>query len=143
MKPGQLHRSTTITDTDLAARVRHLLAQHPDDIEVRWRDFTTPRIAASVRSSLASLRRHTDTAVLPEPETADPADLITRARTATNTAVGTPSASPGAAIDRAVTAALPDPATPQDNFESISEFVPVEEELFATRPPGPALDPGL
>ncbi|MGW5440560.1 hypothetical protein [Nocardia asteroides] len=144
MKPGQLRRSTTITDTDLAHRVRNLLEQRPDDIEVRWRDFTTPQIAASVRSSLASLRRHTDTTTtLSRPGAADPVDLISRARAAMNIAVEASGASPGAAIDRAVASALPDRAVPQHNPETTSEVAQAEEELFVTRPPGPTLDPGL
>lgn len=40
MKPAQFRRATTITDAELAQRVQALSVQNPDDVEVRWRDYT-------------------------------------------------------------------------------------------------------
>ncbi|WP_043661463.1 hypothetical protein [Nocardia thailandica] len=115
MKPAQFRRATTITDADLAQRVQALSVQNPDDVEVRWRDYTSPHIAASVRSSLANLRRTANASCrLPEPTPFDPATLLRRAQEALALLSPTSGTAPGAEIEHAVVAALPEPFLHQE-----------------------------
>ncbi|UGT54998.1 hypothetical protein [Nocardia asteroides] len=81
MSPAQRARSTTVTDAHLSERLatHHRLAV--DDLTALWRDLASPAVAASVRSSLASLRRTTTPPAgaepgLPMPPTVE--ELLTR-----------------------------------------------------------------
>ncbi|WP_280222097.1 hypothetical protein [Nocardia neocaledoniensis] len=137
MPPAQRARSTTVTDAHLSERLatHHRLAV--DDLTALWRDLATPAIAASVRSSLASLRRTTtppagDTG-LPMPPKVE--ELITRAhlQLAGATPFGDPSTD-GQRIETAVQLALPPTATEPDHHHNA--------ETTAGPPPGRPLTPG-
>ncbi|MGY5309147.1 hypothetical protein [Nocardia gipuzkoensis] len=87
-----------------------------DDLDAQWRTYTTPAIADGVRRSLKSLRRTnraTNTTASSDAESETPptpSALLDHARHALDTA-STDRSEAGAAIDAAVTAAMPDAAT--------------------------------
>lgn len=105
--------ATRDVDTNVE-RYRHYSL---DDLDAQWRTYTTPAIADGVRRSLKSLRRidrATNTATSSsdaESETPPvPSVLLDYARHALDTA-STDQSEAGAAIDAAVTDAMPDTAT--------------------------------
>ncbi|MFD5179415.1 hypothetical protein ACFWM1_26650 [Nocardia sp. NPDC058379] len=108
MSPAQRARSWTITDAVLAERVhayRHLAAE---DLTALWRDLGTPAVAASVRSSLSSLRRTAAASSELDLAPATTQDLVARARQQLGTQAAPRMASEeGEAIDAAVDAAMP------------------------------------
>ncbi|GEM29056.1 hypothetical protein NN3_00630 [Nocardia neocaledoniensis NBRC 108232] len=121
MSPAQRARSTTVTDAHLAERLatHHRLAV--DDLTALWRDLATPAIAASVRSSLASLRRTTTPPVsadpgLPMPPTVE--ELITRTHLQLiNMTAADEAFTDGQRIETAVQLALPPTATEPDQHK--------------------------
>lgn len=118
MDPSQRTRSWTVTDANLADRVRAHSHLAVDDLTALWRDLGAPAIAASVRSSLASLRRTTTAGVESGMEPATTQDLLTRARDqlAVDPAQG-PERGEGQVIDSAVQAALPIAAFEPDSSQ--------------------------
>lgn len=108
MSPAQRVRSWTVTDAVLAERVqahRHLAVE---DLTALWRDLGTPAVAASVRSSLSSLRRTTTASSELDMAPATTQDLLARARQQLGTGTAPRAASEeGEVIDAAVDAAMP------------------------------------
>ncbi|MGW5456774.1 hypothetical protein [Nocardia sp. NPDC003979] len=136
MPPAQRERSTTVTDARLAERLatHHRLAV--DDLTALWRDLATPAIAASVRSSLASLRRTTTPPAgtepgLPMPPTVE--ELITRTRLQLGDATPADPSTDGQRIETAVQLALPPTATEPDHHTA---------DATAGPPPDRPLTPG-
>ncbi|MFF0546608.1 MULTISPECIES: hypothetical protein [Nocardia] len=138
MSPAQRARSTTVTDAHLSERLatHHRLAV--DDLTALWRDLATPAIAASVRSSLASLRRTTTPPAgtdpgLPMPPTVE--ELITR--THLQLAGATPFDDPstdGQRIETAVQLALPPTTTEPDHHNAETTAGPPQDRPLT---PGP------
>ncbi|MBF6212179.1 hypothetical protein IU487_14170 [Nocardia puris] len=138
MTPAQRERSTTVTDAQLAERLaaHHQLAA--DDLTARWRDLATPATAASVRSSLASLRRTTTPPAgaepgLPMPPTVE--ELLTRTRLHLADATPPDAASTdGQRIETAVHLALPPTPTEPDRHGADTPAGPRPDRPLA---PGP------
>ncbi|MGV9822958.1 hypothetical protein [Nocardia xishanensis] len=110
MNDGTRARTFTVSDEHLKQRVEHYLHYPLGDLNAPWRSHATPAIAASVRRSLASLRRGQRGTAPPgtEPSTAQPVaanELIERARNLLPNA-GIDPADTGQAIEAAITAAL-------------------------------------
>ncbi|MGS2811643.1 hypothetical protein [Nocardia sp. MW-W600-9] len=127
MSPAQRVRAVTVTDAHLADR---LAAHRPlavDDLTALWRDVATPAVAASVRSSLASLRRTTTPPTAVEPGLVVPPttqELLTRARQQLIDPITADDPSTtGHRIENAVHLALPATATEPDN-ESAEQHPP-------------------
>ncbi|MFD4433948.1 hypothetical protein, partial [Nocardia sp. NPDC058497] len=118
MDSARRARSWTVTDANLANRVHAHSHLAVDDLTALWRDLGTPAIAASVRSSLASLRRTTTASVELDMEPATTQDLLTRAREqlAVDPAPGSERGQ-GQVIDAAVQAALPVAAFEPDSSQ--------------------------
>ncbi|MEV0688286.1 hypothetical protein AB0I35_30955 [Nocardia sp. NPDC050378] len=140
MSPAQRERSTTVTDAHLAERLATHQQLAVDDLTALWRDLATPAVAASVRSSLASLRRTTTPPAgaepgLPMPPTVQ--ELITRTHLQLNemTAADDPS-SAGQKIEIAVHLALPSTATAPDNHAADRPIGPPTDRSLM---PGPEL----
>ncbi|MEV0336931.1 hypothetical protein [Nocardia sp. NPDC050717] len=137
MRPAQRARSTTVTDAHLAERLANRQQLAVDDLTALWRDLATPAIAASVRSSLASLRRTTGPPVsadngLPMPPTVE--ELITRTHLQlTNMTPADGAFTDGQRIEIAVQLALPPTAPEPDHHNA---------ETTAGPPPDGPLTPG-
>ncbi|MFI8974179.1 hypothetical protein ACIGO9_14930 [Nocardia asteroides] len=124
MSTAQRVRAMSVTDTQVAECVDARSQLAVEDLTAVWRDFGSPAIAASVRSSLASLRRDAAAGQGAGPGSVVPPttqERIIRARShlpPLSTAHDEPSG--GEAIERAVHAALsaaefePDPDTGGD-----------------------------
>ncbi|MEU3010111.1 hypothetical protein [Nocardia asteroides] len=118
MSPAQRVRSWTVTDAVLAERVhahRHLAAE---DLTALWRDLGTPAVAASVRSSLSSMRRAAAASSELDMAPATTQELLARARQQ----LGRPTtpqaaAEAGRVIDAAVDAAMPSAAFEPDDLD--------------------------
>lgn len=130
MSPVQRVRSWTVTDAVLAERVqdhRHLAVE---DLTAVWRDHGTPAVAASVRSSLSSLRRTTAASSELDMAPATTQDLLTRARQQ----LGTGTTPRAASEDGRVIDALVDAAMPTADFDP--EAFDDQERRSIDEPPG-------
>ncbi|MFI1239873.1 hypothetical protein [Nocardia salmonicida] len=142
MSPAQRVRAVTVTDAHLADR---LAAHRPlavDDLTALWRDLATPAVAASVRSSLASLRRTTRPPAGDEPGLLMPPttqELLTRAshQLIDPTTADDPSIA-GHRIETAVLLALPATPTEPDN-EAAEQHRPTSHPADRSLIAGPEL----
>ncbi|GGN66043.1 hypothetical protein [Nocardia rhizosphaerihabitans] len=130
MSPVQRVRSWTVTGAILTERVhshRHLAVE---DMTALWRDHGTPAVAASVRSSLSSLRRTTTASSELDMAPATTQDLLTRARQQ----LGTGTTPRAASEEGRVIDALVDAATPTAAFEP--DALDDQEHRSIDEPPG-------
>ncbi|MGQ4618997.1 hypothetical protein [Nocardia sp. R7R-8] len=133
-------RAFSTATKDLAQRVEAYLYSSHDDLDTRWRGYTSTAIADGVRRSLKSLRRTrcditTDTADIERPPT--PNDLIQRARDVLDTAIGRqPEA--GAQIDTAIADAMPEAVTDSwDNTTGVDTADTTGVQAYPTAGPDP------
>ncbi|MFI1236832.1 hypothetical protein [Nocardia salmonicida] len=142
MSPAQRVRVVTVTDAHLADRLAAHSRLAVDDLSALWRDLATPAVAASVRSSLASLRRSTrppagDEAGLLMPPTTQ--ELLTRAHQQLIDATTADGPSTiGHRIENAVHLALPATATEPDN-EAAEHHRPTSQPTDCSLIAGPDL----
>ncbi|MFE7718589.1 hypothetical protein ACFU44_06055 [Nocardia rhizosphaerihabitans] len=130
MSPVQRVRSWTVIDAVLAEGVNAHRRLAVDDLTAVWRDLGTPAVAASVRSSLSSLRRTTTASSELDMAPATTQDLLTRARQQLGTGTTPRAASEdGRVIDALVNAAMPTAA-----FEP--EALDNQERRSIDEPPG-------
>ncbi|VFA96283.1 Uncharacterised protein [Nocardia cyriacigeorgica] len=93
----------TITDTQLAHTCTQLLAASDTDLDALWHTHTRDTIAADVRNSLRSLRRHHPNLRLDDSAIDRPSQLIARAHTLL---VASGDDSDGQVMENAITAAI-------------------------------------
>ncbi|MGC4989897.1 hypothetical protein [Nocardia salmonicida] len=139
MSPAQRVRAVTVTDAHLADRLAAHSPLAVDDLTALWRDLATPAVAASVRSSLASLRRTTSPPTAAEAGLVVPPttqELLTRARQQLidATTADDPSTT-GHRIETAVHLALPATATEPDN-ETAEQHPPTSQPADRSLMPG-------
>ncbi|MEU4648665.1 MULTISPECIES: hypothetical protein [Nocardia] len=142
MSPAQRSRAVTVTDAHLADRLATHSRLAVDDMSALWRDLATPAVAASVRSSLASLRRTTTPPTAAEPGLVMPPttqELLTRAhqQLIDPTTADDPSTT-GHRIENAVHLALPATATEPDN-EAAEHHRPTSQPTERSLTPGTEL----
>lgn len=92
-----------ITDTQLADTCTQLLAATDTDLDALWHAHTRDTIAADVRKSLRSLRRHHRNLHFDDAAIARPSQLIARAHTLIATCLADRA---GQAMENAITAAV-------------------------------------
>ncbi|MFI7531436.1 hypothetical protein [Nocardia salmonicida] len=138
MSPAQRVRAVTVTDAHLADRLAAHSRVAVDDLSALWRDLATPAVAASVRSSLASLRRTTTPPTAPEAGLVVPPttqELLTRARQQLiNATTADAPSTTGHRIENAVHLALPATATEPDN-EAAEHHQPTDQPPDRSRTP--------
>lgn len=140
MTPAQRARSAMVTDSRLGDRLAVHSQLAVDDLTALWRDLASPAVAASVRSSLASLRRTTTPPTGTEPGMVMPPlvqELITRAHlqlTDATTADDPPTT--GQRIENAIHLALPVTATEPDH-DAAEGHPPTGDTPDRSRTPGP------
>ncbi|MEV6657272.1 hypothetical protein [Nocardia fluminea] len=132
----------TVTDAHLADRLAAHSPLAVDDLSALWRDLATPAVAASVRSSLASLRRTNTAPTAAEAGLVVPPtrqELFTRARLQLiDATTADDPLTTGQRIENAVHLALPATATEPDN-EAAEHHRPTSQPTDRSLIPGPEL----